>query len=264
MRSFSTGFCPVCEREVRRTMARFDLSDNPTQGSNNSGGTSGGSTDSGGTQHQISTPSGLYPDFAEVDEPEISLRWRDTPGASYYNFVVQIQERGAWRDYAEQQVDSTRVRVSLNRTGQFRWRVSGCHSNQCVDSLWARFDYVDGSSGGTDGGTTDNGGTTDPPTSGSLSQPSHVSPSNGSAVGSSQVRLDWSSSSGASHYKLQLQVYNSSAQSWSVVLDQDQIDSSRLTIAQLTDDTWYAWAVQACNLSGCSSWTDPTTFRTNF
>lgn len=260
MRSLGVGLCPVCEREVARTMARYDLRSSnsggttDSSGSTDPGGSSGGSQNTGTT---VSTPRGLYPDFATVDEPEIALRWENTPGAEYYDFTVQVEIDGRWNSYVDQQVASNRVRVPLNYATQYRWRVTACNSTGCQTSLWARFNYEDGSD---DGGGSTGGGSNDPPATGVPSTPSVVSPAPQTAIRASQIKLDWSNSSGASYYNLQVQVYDANSQRWAVGLEQ-QPTASEQTIGALIDRTHYAWTVQACNASGCSGWTEPAVFQ---
>ena len=89
-------------------------------------------------------------------------------------------------------------------------------------------------------------------------KPALLSPINDAKLNKRRVPLDWSDSTGATYYKLQVWGgYNGDT----LVDQQTNLAVSQYTTVQLATGKWYWWRVRACNVKGCSAWTGYWDFK---
>ena len=157
--------------------------------------------------------------------PSAVLDWSDSPGATFYR--VEVHKGSASGKVADsaQPTDSTYTTKPL-LAGLYSWRAAACNSIGCKWSGSWKLTVV------------------------APARPTLLSPANGSTTGGAVVTLDWSDSSGASYYQVQVR---QDTKSGSLVVDQQPSASTFITPSLLSGH-WYYWRVRPCSSAGCSAW----------
>ena len=250
MRSLNEDLCPVCQREVRRTMARYV------------GGTSGGaSSNSGSTTSSTgvssnapAAPSSLVPNGVQVPQTDVQLKWGRVSGATNYKVTLERRLGSSWRQFADFETPGTSATVRLrSEGGNYRWNIRAC-SSACSAVAQATFSYGASVAGtGSTGGSTSSGSSS----SSKPAMPSGLKPAKSSIISDATPSLSWNAVSGADNYMFRMRWHD--GDSWLSYVSEQAVSSSRVTTTLRTSERWYAFSVAACNSAGCSDWTEFST-----
>lgn len=240
-----------------------------------SSGTPGGSSQPVSTAPAVATELG--PGNVQVPlQQSVTLQWQ-SPGATHYTVRMEYFEGSQWAFYYEWQKNRNSFEVwPQNPNRQYRWAVKACNSVGCAD--WSNYQsFVYGDVSGTQptddgGGTSDDGGSssggstsggsssggsgssTPPPAqSGVPGMPASMRPA-GVRIDTPQVPLTWSEPAGAEWYDV-VMYYNSNG-SWVDYYVWEGRRGGAFEVWPVIDETYYAWAIRACNATGCSEWSD--------
>ncbi|AXI99957.1 Por secretion system C-terminal sorting domain-containing protein [Cyclonatronum proteinivorum] len=161
-----------------------------------------------------------------------TLSWNSSSGATSYQLQVATSSSFTSSSLVVNQsnITSTSRNVNLNQGTTYYWRVRATNNSGSSDwSATRTFTTI----------------------CNTPSLPVLVSPSNGATITVTNPTLSWNSSSGATHYELQVAT-NSSFSASSIVFNQGVSGTSR-TI-NLEPDITYFWRVRAVNSCGVSNW----------
>ncbi|KYK37615.1 MAG: hypothetical protein AYK18_09530 [Theionarchaea archaeon DG-70] len=201
---------------------------------------------SGPPQPPPDTPSLLSPTSGSTGTScTPTLDWTDSTGATTYTVQVSVSS-GFTSTIVNQTVSSSQYTISpgvLASFTQYYWRVNA--SNVNGTSAWSTaWHFTTGDCGGQV--------VPDPP----ILQ----SPSNGASDTSCTPTLDWTDSSGATSYTVQV----STDSGFSSTIVNQNVTSSQYTIPNgtLASFTEYFWRANASNSAGTSGWSAVWSFTT--
>lgn len=243
-----------------------------------------------------SVATDLMPATAEVSNGgSLTTSWYSV-GATRYSIRAEYYNDGQWRHYWEWERNAAVFEVwpQVSNTA-YRWSVKACNANGCADwSPYATFnvgsavqpgsgssadnsgntgsstdntdssaDNTGSSTGNTGSGSnTDNSGNTGSGTdnTGSTSQtsrapgmPASMSPA-GVYIETPDVPLSWSQPADGESYDIVMYFYDGS--DWADYYVWEGKSGGSFTVWPVVDETYYAWAIRACNADGCSDWSD--------
>ena len=171
---------------------------------------------------------------SQSSTPSQVLDWTDSSGATYYQLEVHKGSATGPVVISAQPTVSTYTTGNLDPARYF-WRVQACNANGC--SAWsATWSFVIKGQAAP-------------------ARPNLLSPPNGSQSTTPSQVLDWTDSSGATYY--QLEVHKGSATGPVVISAQPTVSTYTTGIL---DPARYFWKVQACNVNGCSAWSATWSF----
>jgi hypothetical protein len=84
-----------------------------------------------------------------------------------------------------------------------------------------------------------------------------LAPADGSQSSTRTPTLDWTDSTGATSYNVQVRRDSTTGR----LVVNKTVSGSQYTTPSLAKGYWYYWHVRACNPSGCSDWTSYWSFE---
>ncbi len=193
----------------------------------------------------LPAPVNAYPADKATNLPStLSIKWFAVPGADQYKVSVSTPNHSndiAW----DSTYTDTSYLLSNLPNGTYLWRIKAKHAaDPYIASAWAgawTFTVGSGNNGGGGGGG--GGGN-------SLTNPSLISPSNGSTLQVLGTNLTWTPVSGATFYKLKVA---SDAAMTNIIFSDNNVTATSRVVPNLTYNTTYYWNVVAANASTQSS-----------
>ncbi len=184
-------------------------------------------------------PSLVYPLDQMVGLPlSVTLRWNKSPGAVYYSVQVSTSPTFPYPGTSYEISYDTVLAVSgLSSTTTYYWCVRACDSTGESGSR-APWSFTTMKVGPL--------------------VPTLASPPDGATDISSATMLSWSSSKGATSYRLQVSL---SSDFSSTVIDRSLGDTT-FVLSGLSSMTTYYWRVCATDTTGSSAWVGPRNFTT--
>ena len=167
----------------------------------------------------------------------VTLSWSASSGATTYG--VGVRDLSTNLLVVDANTTNTSFTANLSPGRPYRWNVNACNSAGCSSFTTLRFFQTPGAI---------------PPVPGNPSPGTTTSP--GPTLSSSTVTLSWSASSGATTYGVGVRDLSTNL----LVVDANTSNTS--FTANLTPGRPYRWNVNACNSSGCSSFTTLLHFQT--
>ena len=231
----------------------------PGTSSNNTAGTQpGGSTGGGTPSATLTAPTDLVPASGTYTNSQaVALYWFPVAGATKYVVSVEIEDRSGWTAHDELETDRTTATTYLGADdARYRWRVMACSSAGCISSRHELFEYR--APDAVDEPTpTNNANPTAAP-----ALPQTLSPANEAAVPAGLVSLTWTADPAATSWNVDVRVADGVG-GWLAHSQQFALAQPQFTANLAARGTWYAWAVQACNDLGCSTWSAYSLAATN-
>ena len=173
-----------------------------------------------------------------------NLQWTASSGAVSYQVQVSTASEFNTTVFNQSGVTATQVTVSpaLNNSTTYYWRVNAANSS------------------GTSGWSSARSFTTAASATPSPSAPALSAPANNATGVSTTPSLQWSASSGATSYQIQV----STASSFNTtVFNQSDVTATQVSVSPaLNNSTTYYWRVNAANSSGNSDWSATGSFTT--